>query len=227
MKFSAAALATAALIGASAASAVTIDVEADGVFDTRGGTFTLETFESQTPGEVGAVLMTGIGQIFSLGGTGGGSTVVDTGTELAIKDEADGNLGGRFNVTPGGSQFLDSNDTTGMGLIIDIGEAFSTIAFSLTDAADVGATMTITGANNAVLATASLSDLANSNLQLVTITFDMPTTFAAISLSNDRLNDGFGIDDVYVGTVPLPASALLMLAGLGAISVLRTKRRNG
>ncbi|MEM9343999.1 MAG: VPLPA-CTERM sorting domain-containing protein [Pseudomonadota bacterium] len=224
MKLKAAALSAAALIWASAASAVTITVEADGTFATNGGVYEVETFESLATGEVGPLLGTGVGTFLSLGGTGSGGTVVGSGTELAIKNEGDGNLGGRFNTTLGGEQFLDSNDAFGVGIAFDLGGSlFDTIAFSLTDATDQGATLTIEATDGTAMST-SLSGLGNGNLQLVTIKFDTLVSFAIVTLEDDILNDGFGIDDVYVGTVPLPAAALLMLAGLGAVGALRMKR---
>lgn len=225
MRLAAVALSIAAAFGASTASAVTVSIVQGGTFDASVGSFVLEDFEDATPGVVGPSLATSVGTLFTLGGTGTGATVVGDGTELVVKDETtDSNLGGRFNVTPFGSKFVDSNDTDGMGLLIDIGEAFTTIAFSLTDVADVGATMTITASDGVVLAAETLSKLSDANLQLVTVTFSEAVDFAGITLENSKLNDGFGIDDIYVGTIPLPASAILLLTGLGLIGALRRRQ---
>lgn len=49
-----------------------------------------------------------------------------------------GGLSGRFS---GVAWWLDSNDTFGIGWTVDIGTAFDVIAFILSDAADMGATL--------------------------------------------------------------------------------------
>ena len=218
-----AAAAMAATIAATSAGAVTISVEDNGSFS-GGGAFALETFESVGAGEVGDALLTSVGVVSSLGGTGTGTTVVGSGTQLAIKSEADGNLGGRTNVTPGGTQFLDSNDTFGMSLVLEIGRLFDTIAFTLTDAADQGATLEIDASNGESMV-AELAALANANVQLVTVRFGQPIDSATITLRDDVLNDGFGIDDIFVGSVPLPASMLFMVSALIAVGVVRMRRR--
>lgn len=194
--------------------------------------FSLETFEglgAATCGgaaacEIAGGLDTAVGSFSSLGGTGSGGSVVGSGTGLSLKTAASGNAFGRSNGTPGGAWWLDSNDTFGIGWTVSTGTAFDVIAFMLSDAADVGATLTVS-ADGTVLD--QILNRANATRSLVVISFGAPVLTAGINLRNDRLNDGLGIDEALVGIapVPLPAGGLLLLSALGGVALVRRRRK--
>ena len=101
---------------------------------------------------------------------------------------------------------------------------FDSLVLTLTDATDVGAIMRITVGVNTYL----FSGLSDANKQTVRIDFDQAIDTASIFFGNwrngaPRLNDGFSIDDIAVSEVPLPASSLLLLAGLAGLASTRRK----
>lgn len=187
---------------------------------------------------------TKVGTFRTMGGTGSGGTVRDPdpdldGTKLAIRT---GYVYGRSSTTdllasptdnddPDDGildKFLDSNDTFGIRWNVDIGSMFTRLVFVLTDATDVGAKMTIKtdGAEDAVL-----FGLGEGNRRLVVVDFGSAVRFAEIAFFNSNKrngngfpNDGFSIDDIAVSAVPLPAPALMLLAGLGGLAAFRRKR---
>ncbi|MEM9343998.1 MAG: VPLPA-CTERM sorting domain-containing protein [Pseudomonadota bacterium] len=205
---------------ASVSQAVTITVTADGTFTPPpGSSFVLEDFES-LGGTLDDAIPTAVGTFQAAGAVGSGGTVIPTAGDLVVRND---NAGGRFDVV-GGAFYLDTNDNEAVIWNVDTGSAFDTIVFSITDATDVGATLTIT-ADGGSTKSVDLSGLDNGNLQLITVKFGAVIPTASIVLENSKINDGFGLDGAYVGVVPLPASALLMLGGLGAIGALRLRRK--
>lgn len=170
-------------------------------------------------------LVTSVGTFATLGGTGTGGSVVGGGTQLSLKTAASGNTFGRSNTTPGGAWWLDSNDTWGMSWSVNTGAAFDAVAFVLSDVADVGATLSVWAQGQFL---GSFVGQPNGGLSLVLISFGEAVPGASIELRNNKLNDGFSIDDAIVGTyapVPLPAAGLLLLGGLGGLAALRRRRR--
>ena len=168
-----------------------------------------------------------VGDFSTLGDTGTGNTVVGDGTQLALKSTGSPVPGGRSNTTAGGAWWLDSNDTTGINWDVARagGATFDRIAFSLSDAADVGATLTVS-ANGTTLE--SFVNQQNATVDLVVIDFDSLIAGATIELRNNRTNDGFGIDDATVGAIPIPAAGLMLLTalgGLGGVGALRRRRK--
>lgn len=173
-----------------------------------------------------------VGTFETLGGTGTGGTTSpawNTGTGLALRD---GNVFGRANTTPdNGAWFLDSNDTFGLEWIVSLatGQAFDRILFTLSDAADTGAFVTVTDGDDTV----SLQNQGNGSVKLIDITFDTPVTEAKITIENfrnsseaeNKTNDGFGIDGIQVSAVPVPASILSLGLGLAAIGAGFSRRR--
>ncbi|MEJ6389279.1 VPLPA-CTERM sorting domain-containing protein [Gymnodinialimonas ulvae] len=216
-------------LSAGIASAATITVEAfDGNSYGNGfgtGAFVGENFEAagtaQGEGEVGLNFSTSVGVFNTAGGTGSGGTVTqlpgNTGQFLALRD---GNVFGRTDQV-GGTYFLDSNDTLGINWFASTGSMFNTVMFVLTDHGEFSE-LTV----NAGGASEAISGLRGSTSQLVTIVYDTPQSSALITLDQAR-NDGFSIDGAQVGLapVPLPASGLLLLAGIGGIAVARRRGR--
>lgn len=190
----------------------------------------VQNFEGTTEGMVGASYSTNVGTFSSLGGTGSGGTVTDydgfanDGTELTLRD---GNVYGRTSTTKtltgnaGDDMFLDSNDTKGIAWDVSLGGSlFNRLVFTLTDATDVGAIMTIKFGDTVLDV---LSGLKNAETMLVEIDFGMKLTSASIFFTNSRINDGLSLDDIAVSEVPLPASALLLLGGLGGLAAFRRR----
>jgi hypothetical protein len=229
------ALAAAAVVAASSANALSITQVDDATFAAylAGADVTTEDFESYSVGEVpqGQSFATSVGDFSTLGGVGTGGTVTgtpgNTGTNLYLRI---GNLPaptvfGRYNTTPGGEKFLDSNDTLGFLWNVSLGNtSFESIAFALTDGADVGATVTIStpGAQSVSFAPSSSNASARRNY---VVNFGGAVTSATVSIAASRLNDGMGVDDVSVQMtpVPLPATALLVVTGIGALGALRRR----
>ncbi|MEM9318750.1 MAG: VPLPA-CTERM sorting domain-containing protein [Pseudomonadota bacterium] len=222
--------AVAALMLPLAANAATITVED---FDSSAytaavgaGTFVGEDFEAAGgalgEGEVGTGFMTAVGIFNTLGGQGSGGTVSqlpgNTGEQLALRD---GNVYGRTDQV-GGTWFLDSNDTYGMGWYVNTGSMFNTIMFVLTDHSEYS-TLTVTADGMSQ----DIARQAGSSSDLVTVTFDGLVSAAYVQMQQAR-NDGFSIDGAQVGIapVPLPAAGLMLLAGLGGMAAMRRFKRD-
>ncbi len=170
---------------------------------------------------------TAVGTFSSIGGTGTGRTVTrsdfdNTGTGLALRT---GSLHGRTNTTAGGNWFLDSNDTLGMALALDAGVNFSRIGFTMTDIADERGAQFDILVNNSVAYTSGR--IGQSTKHFFEVDFgDVMTAEDEVVLvfRNNKINDGFGIDDVALATAPIPASALMLLAAVGGLGAMRRKK---
>lgn len=238
-------LAAALALTGAAAQAVTIGVSAfspagyAGLMGSMDEIHATEDFETTLGVGLDGQEMTGglasaVGQFGTIGSrTGTGGSVIGTGTGFSVRNEgATGSGFGRSNTTPGGEFYLDSNDTQGVRLIANTGDGtmFNRLVFTLTDAADQGAVLEITandrlGKISSFLST-DLAEQANGTAQMILISFSERVERATIRLFNGDLpdvNDGFGMDDIAIASVPLPAGGLLLLGGLGALALRRRK----
>ena len=68
---------------------------------------------------------------------------------------------------------------------------------------------------------------ADGGIYLVKILLPETVSALSIAMTNDKLNDGFGIDHVmvaHIAPIPLPPAALLLLTGIAGIAGLRRRR---
>lgn len=204
------------------------------------GTVIAEDFEGFTActGSNGAAcdtspLDTAVGEFTGIGpGITTGGSQVDPKDKVVVRTGAP-NPFGRFNVTTGGANWLDSNDLTGIEWSLP-GDAelplITRIAFFLTDIDDVGKvaftlTALIGGVEEELETTFQRPNtgLPNGNLHLVMLSFDNPVDSLRIQLVNGK-GDGFGLDGARVAVVPLPAAGFLLLGAIGGLVVVRRRK---
>lgn len=188
-----------------------------------------EDFEDFTIGNVDDMLLTDIGTFSSAGGTGSGSSVINDGSKLAIRE---GSVFGRSSTTStlsndtNNDQFLDSNDTFGIkwNAAAD-GNLFNRLVLTITDAGEFE-NMVIEVGDMSL----SLEDLDNAVSLLLQIDLDSSVSSQTVYFrnfnQNDQLaiNDGFSLDDIAIVTVPLPMAWFLFLGALSCL--VFTRQRN-
>ena len=189
MKISAIALFAAVVTSPAAAATISVtSINAGGYSATVGsGSYVIENFGTFEEGNLADGFSTAAGNFSTLGGTGSGGTV---------------------------SNADFSNDTLGISWMFSLGGSMSDrIVLTLTDATDAGAMMTIRADGS----TNTISGLGDSAQQFVEIDFGTAVSNASGFFSNNKLDDGFSIDDVALSVIPLPATGLLLLGGIGGL----------
>lgn len=171
--------------------------------------------------------------------TGIAPSITNGGSQVAPKDRVVVRTNtpdpfGRFNVTPDGKNWLDSNDMYGIKWEVPGMAALpmiTRIAFLLTDVDDVGDIAFQLLARNlgdyefqAESLKLDGTDLPNGTLHLVTMLFSDPVKDLRIKMLNGK-GDGFGVDGVRMAVVPLPAAGLLLLGALGGLAAMRRRKK--
>jgi hypothetical protein len=187
-----------------------------------------EDFESFSAwnGKTGATdPVTAVGRFVAAGGTGHAGDTINGGKSLQVRN--DNPLRSTRYDTNGGSNWLDSNDTLGMNWEVGGLPKFNAIAFLLTDVADQGARFSLDVGGSLFGSIGDGSRFADGGLYLVRVLLPETVSSLSIAMLNDKLNDGFGIDEAMVAQiapVPVPPAALLMLTGVAGIAALRRRR---
>lgn len=205
------------------------------------GTVLAEDFEGFTAcnGSNGATctagtIVSGLGTFTGVAPTHtGGGSQVDPKDKIVVRTSAPDPFG-RVNVTPGGANWLDSNDVAGIlwSLVLPGAQHVSKIAMILSDIDDVGKvifkiTVNGTGLTTTVAPRAdTTANIGNGKLHVVTLAFSGTTSGVTIEMVNGK-GDGFGIDGIRVAAVPLPAGGLMLLGALAGFGALRRRRPRG
>jgi hypothetical protein len=195
----------------------------------------VETFETLDAwnGKTGASnpQHTKVGSFSAQGTTGSGRSSINGGSKLQVRNDNTMRWG-RYNTdTPAadmiGNNWLDSNDNQKMKWDVEGTGKFNTIAFFLTDIADVGGKFSIKVGDTRFSDLAGGKRLKNGNLHFVLITLEEAVKHISVTLMHDRSNDGFGLGGAVVGNVapvPLPPAGALLLTGIAAVAGLRRRR---
>lgn len=195
-----------------------------------------EDFESYTPvpdgggaGDVTPLTSTSVGNFTTTAGGRCGNSCDTPDDQSLIRDTSNF---GRYNTTLGGSNWLDSNDNSAINLAAAGGSMFDSISFFLTDVDDVGRVafeINVAGEMFDVAQDILLSNRqGDGDLFLVRIGLDSLVSSVDLSLFIES-GDGFGIDDVRLGSsvapIPVPASLPLLVGGLGLMGWIARRRR--
>jgi hypothetical protein len=162
-------------------------------------------------------------------GSGGSSDAAgSTLNEVVVLNSSTSPFGGRFNTTPGGANWLDSNDITDFSLLVSV--PTNVLFFFMTDTEDIGTAglLSISARNSfgdIVQEVVSLAPLANGASHFIGIRSQ--GNIEQVRWINGENNDGFGLDDfgVATGQIPEPSTYVLLGSALLGAAFFRRRRK--
>lgn len=182
-----------------------------------------ETFDSGYA--VGAQSMTvtslaGVGSFtMNVAGTGGAcdTSPYSCNAGLAVLDSVSSPYSGRFDVSP--DNWLDSMDAQKM--TISPAGGYTAMGFYMTDPNDSGGRFSIGGVDFS-FADIFGSFLGNGKIFYISLYDD--NGLGDLSIYANSSNDGYGLDNVTIGTVPEPGTLALMGLGLVGLVLVRSRK---
>ena len=183
----------------------------------------LESFEEFTASNQNTYssLTTAVGTFSVMSGSLPGDPVLSNGNkkdQFAILNAADSPYSGRYDTTPGGNNWLDSNDISQ----VQLATSLNTLFFMITDVNDSGGTLTIKTADGTSSSAFAPPTVAkNGNIYFVAI--QSSSSIGKVMWLNNSTNDGWGVDDfgtpIDPPSAPTPEPGTLSIAGIGLAAI--------
>jgi hypothetical protein len=194
----------------------------------------LEDFEDETDDTRASSFATGVGTFETASNTKESKDGTRVNGGLGILSATSTPFNGRFDITTGSGQWLDTFDADITTLTLSGLPGNATgLGFFLTDLNDQGGRLDLDifdSSDNQLFDGTNIlgGSRGNGTVQFIEIAFHDNDVAKLVFTANDSDNaDGFGFDDFStVAPIPLPAAGWMLLAGAGALFGIGRKRQS-